>query len=140
MVNGNETPAQDTALATRSKELFDASVAGLDASTRSRLTRARHAALEQAQRRPRAIWWMPALTSAAVATLVALLVPRFESQQQPFNASLAAVDEVNLAAADDLTLLMNDENLELLEEMEFYAWLAETDAFDSPAEPGPTES
>jgi hypothetical protein len=132
MVNGNETPAQDAALETRSKALFDASVAELDGSTRSRLCQARHAASAQTQRRPGAVWWMPAIATAVVAALVALLLPSFQSQQP--------LSEESLADADDLTLLMNDESLDLLEEMEFYAWLAETDAFDNPAEPGPTKS
>jgi anti-sigma-K factor RskA len=136
MVNANDTPAPDAAVETRSKALFDASVAELDASTRSRLCQARHAALEQAQRRPRGGWWMPALATAAMAALVAMILPRFDAQpqqQQPLSESLAA--------ADDMTLLMNDESLDLLEEMEFYAWLAETpDAFDSPAEPEHTQS
>jgi anti-sigma-K factor RskA len=135
MVNANDTPAPDAALETRSKALFDASVAELDARSRSRLCQARHAALEQAQQRPRVVWWMPALATAAMAALVAVILPRIDtrSPQQPLTESLAA--------ADDMTLLMNDENLDLLEEMEFYAWLAETpDAFESPAEPGRTQS
>lgn len=135
MVNTNETPGRDTQLETRSKTLFDASVAGLDASTRSRLCQARHAALSRAQRQPRAIWWVPALASAAVAAVIAMLLPSFDAQQA--TTSFAAADD----QADDMTLLMNDESLDLLEEMEFYAWLAETpDAFESPADPGPTES
>ena len=134
MVNADDTRAPDAALENRSKALFDASVAELDASTRSRLCQARHAALEQAQRRPRVVWLMPALATAAMAALVAVIVPRFDAvPRQPINESLAA--------ADDMTLLMNDESLDLLEEMEFYTWLAETpDAFESPAEPGPTKS
>jgi hypothetical protein len=76
---------------------------------------------------------VPAAASAALAALIALLLPSFRAQQQPLT--------VSLTSADDITLLMNDENLELLEEMEFYAWLAETpDAFEGPVEPGSTES
>jgi hypothetical protein len=136
-IDSDPGTAQDQALEIRSKELFDASVAALDGSTRSRLNQARHAALEQAQQRPRVVWWMPALASAALAMLVALILPRMESQQA---LEVTAESEVSLAAADDLTLLMNDENLDLLEEMEFYAWLAETDAIENPAEPGSTET
>jgi hypothetical protein len=132
MVNGNDTPAQDATLETRSKALFDASVAELDGSTRSRLCQARHAALAQAPRRQRPVWWMPAVATAAVAAIMAFLLPSFQLQQP--------LSEENLAAADDMTLLMNDESLDLLEEIEFYAWLEETDAFDSPAQTGPTES
>lgn len=132
MVNGNEAPAQDTALQTRSKALFDASVTELDGATRSRLCQARHAAVASAQRRPRAVWWMPAAATAALAAVVALILPDLRPQPVPSEASLAATD--------DLTLLMNEESLDLLEEMEFYAWLTETDAFDGPAEPGTTET
>jgi hypothetical protein len=133
MVNGNDTPAQDATLETRSKELFDASVAELDGSTRSRLCQARHAALAQVASRPRTAWWVPALAATAVAAIVAFLLPSFQAQQPPLS-------EANLAAADDLTLLMNDENLDLLEEIEFYAWLAETDAFDLPGQLGASKS
>ncbi len=132
-MNGNETPAQDATLETRSKALFDASVAELDGSTRSRLCQARHAALAQVPQRQRPVWWMHAAATATVVAIVAILLPSFQSPQQPLS-------EENLAAADDLTLLMNDESLDLLEEIEFYAWLEETDAFDNPAQSGPTES
>ena len=56
---------EQTTLEERSRALFQDSVERIDMRTRSRLTRARHAALEAAERaRPRA-WFMrmPVLTS-----------------------------------------------------------------------------
>ena len=66
---------QDAPLEARSRALFQESVERIDMRTRSRLTQARHAALEAAERaRPRA-WFMrlPVLTSAAGVAAAAVL-------------------------------------------------------------------
>jgi hypothetical protein len=129
MVKTTESPAQpDPALETRSKALFDASVSDLDARTRSRLRQARHAAVAQARGRSWRVWALPVLASAALASLVVVvLLPVLQSRQQPLTESFAA--------AEDMTLLMNEESLDLLEDMEFYAWLDDApEAFDNPAE------
>ena len=107
---------ETTAFAARAKAVFDASVAGLDGRTRSRLTQARHAAVE-ALARPRAAWrsrWLPAagLAAAALAAVVVML------DVQPGN------NEPQFAAVvEDMELLTGAEDIELLEDMEFYAWL-----------------
>jgi hypothetical protein len=133
MVNTPEAPQPDAALERQSKALFDASVAELDARTRSRLCQARHAAVAQAPGRSRRVRWVPALASAAAVVMIAVMLPRFTQQPQPMQDSWAV--------ADDITLLMNDESLELLEEIEFYAWLDDAPgAFPAPAEPGNEES
>ena len=56
----------------RTKRLFDDSVAALDAATRSRLTQARHRALEERPvvRGRRASWWLLPAGSIAAAALV----------------------------------------------------------------------
>jgi negative regulator of sigma E activity len=63
------------ALEERSRALFQASVEGLDMRTRSRLTQARHAALEAADRSAHRSWLlrMPVWTSAAGVTAAAVL-------------------------------------------------------------------
>jgi hypothetical protein len=59
----------------RARELFDASVEGLDAETRSRLNRARQAAVAEAERTVRSPWqtWWPAAAAASVALLAVVL-------------------------------------------------------------------
>ena len=105
----------------RTKRLFDESVSGLDAATRSRLTQARHRALEERSARGRGwAWWLvPAGTLAATA-LVAWLV------LQP----LPANDALQTAQLTDLEILLGEEDLEMLdEELEFYGWLEEQPEF-----------
>ncbi len=132
MVTSDDTPMQDQSLESRSKALFDASVHDLDASVRTRLRQARHAASAQMPRRSRPVWLVPALTSVAAAVLIALVLPRLD-RQHPLTESFAATE--------DMTLLMNDENLELIEDIEFYAWLDDApDAFDNAVETGRGDS
>ena len=108
----------------RTKRIFDDSVAALDAATRSRLTQARHRALEERQvdRGRRASWWwlLPA-GSIAAAALVWLTVwhapPPSETVQQ--------------TALGDLEILLGEEDLEMLdEELEFYGWLEQQPEFE----------
>jgi transposase len=106
----------------RTKRTFDESVAALDAATRSRLTQARHRALEE-RTAVRAGWrWslVPAGTLAATA-----LVAWFTVGQRP-----PATDAVQATALDDLEILLGEEDLEMLdEELEFYGWLEEQPEF-----------
>jgi hypothetical protein len=113
------TGEEKTALERRAKALFDEGVDGLDARTRSRLTQARHAAVAAlAQQREPFMrrWWLPT-AGLATAALVAFIVV--------FNLNPA--NEQQLAAAslavEDMDILSGAENIELLEDMEFYAWL-----------------
>jgi hypothetical protein len=103
------------------KRMFDESVAGLDAATRSRLTRARHRALEERKSKRSRVWGLtlvPAGTLAAAA-LVALLVmqtgPPEPLQETPLG---------------DLEILLAEEDLEMLDEdLDFYGWLEEQPEF-----------
>lgn len=89
----------------------------LDGHTASRLNRIRQAALDQAlmqrQRRP---WQMPlyALASCAAVALALSLMWRVPEAPAP----VAAVQSV-----DDFELLAGAEDLEMIENLEFYAWL-----------------
>jgi hypothetical protein len=103
------------------KRVFDESVAGLDAATRSRLTRARHRALEELKSK-RSYGWrftlVPAGTLAAAA-LVALLVIQTGPPEPPPADSLG-----------DLEILLAEEDLEMLDEdLDFYGWLEEQPEF-----------
>jgi hypothetical protein len=88
---------RDEKLARQAREAFDQSVAGLDGQTRSRLARARAAALEAG--RSRGTFWLPAsgmrlgLTGALAAAALAVVV----IVQAPRPAS-----EVEIMAFDDI--------------------------------------
>jgi hypothetical protein len=103
----------------RTKELFDESVTGLDAATRSRLTRARHRALEELQpSKARWRWSFVPAGGVAVAAALAVLVfvqPRPQTEAGPQASSLG-----------DLEILFSEEDLQMLDEdIEFYGWLEE---------------
>lgn len=109
----------------RARELFDASVAGLDGETRSRLNRARHAALAEAERAGRSPWraWLPAAAAASVAMLAVVLwrMPG-DSTDRPSASAEGA------PAAEVVELLATGEGIDVAsEDPEFYAWLATRD-------------
>ena len=121
---------EDSRLEQRAKRLFDASVEYLDAPTRARLTRARARALERA-RTPTAAagllgarGWAAAGAAAAVTAAVALLV---------WQGTPSRPGGVDVAALDDLEILLGEDELEMLEELEFYAWLEEQPELAAPA-------
>ncbi len=85
----------------------------VDDAARAALRQARLAALENAPRGRRSRW----IPAAAVTTLLvvgiatALLYPILDRQQLPDTAF------------DDLVVIDSEDELELLEELEFYVWL-----------------
>jgi hypothetical protein len=128
MVKTTDTSSQDRTLETRSKAAFDASVSELQPGICVRLREARRAAVQPTGNRSRRLWWIPAFSTAAIAGLVLWLTPVLEPRQQPLTDSL-------VARTEDMSLLMNEDNLELIEEMEFYAWLEDAPgAFETPKE------
>lgn len=104
------------------REQLDADAAGYDAATLSRLNRARQAALDAGLRPQRRPWWHWSLvavaTSAAVVLAVALTLRTPEISAPPVAPVALEQSEV-----DDLELLAAGEDLELIENLEFYAWL-----------------
>jgi hypothetical protein len=106
----------------RTKRIFDDSVAALDAATRSRLTQARHRALEA---RGRGRGWRWSLTLIPVGTVAAALVVWLTVWQAP-----PASESLQSTALNDLEILLGEEDLEMLdEELEFYGWLEEQPEF-----------
>ena len=103
----------------RAREQFDASVEGIDAATRSRLNRARQAAVAEVERSRHGPWrtWLPAAAAASVA-LLAVVLWRMPGQQPGASlgegAPTAEVVEM-LAVGDDV----------VSEDPEFYTWLAD---------------
>jgi len=107
----------------RARELFDASVEGLDAETRSRLHRARQSAL-LVMERPRRSRWQAWGTAAALASaaLVAVLLWRPPGQ----GVTPAAGDPAGEPADEALALFADGDDVDLVEnDLEFYRWLDE---------------
>ncbi|MEL7185320.1 MAG: hypothetical protein AAFN50_02650 [Pseudomonadota bacterium] len=105
----------DEKLEQSAKRLFDESVDGLDAATLSRLNRGRQAALEASGGgRSRWLLWAPATGVAAAAVVAAVML------QVP---NTNVID----AAPADLDIILAEESIEMLEELEFYAWLDTVD-------------
>ena len=102
--------------AAQSKNLFDESVRGLDAATRSRLTQGRHKALAEAASRTgfgRWSQWVPA-TGVAAAAVFAVVLWRGDPQ----------VNELDLpAAVSDFEILLDQDEFEMLQDLEFYSWM-----------------
>jgi negative regulator of sigma E activity len=122
--------AQQTSLEERSRALFQDSIERIDMRTRSRLTRARHAALEAAERaRPRA-WFMrvPVLTSvagvaAAVVLGVSLWVHAPVVHHGTTPAEVSNFEDLDIVAASD----NSQDNVEMLQDdLDFYAWAEKT--------------
>ena len=91
------------------KKLFDESVESLDAPTLSKLNQGRHAALAELHGR-RALWhrWAP-LAGVTAAVIVGLML---------------AIPQSSLEVpASDMDILLGEESIEMLEDLEFYAWI-----------------
>lgn len=110
-----ETPEETWEL--RAKSVFDESVARLDGRTRSKLTQARNAALEELRAGAERRRWqrLPAvgLTAAAVA-IVAVMVWS--------GPHIVSPGEIPL---EDMDLVAQPGDLEMLQDVEFYAWLGQ---------------
>ncbi len=116
----NDMKESDDTFAKEAKALFDESVDRLDAATLSTLNRTRHRALE-IQSAPAVDWmrWAP-VTGLAVAALVIALMMQPET---------ATVDSLPAAVAE-MEILLGEESIEMLEDLEFYAWIDELEASD----------
>lgn len=104
----------------RAQSLLQASADQLDGATRSRLTQARHAALEavkEKSRTPKWYWLAPA-TAAATAMMVVFVTSNQSAVEAPV-ALIEPVDEMEIVTAED--------SLEFYRDVEFYAWLADMD-------------
>ena len=137
--SGTDPGADPGAWILRSRALLDASVRDVDGATRSRLQRARNAALQPAQApdaSPRTWAWAgTAAVIAGVALMLARLLPLHEpaavsapvAGTPPVAAPaprLAPAEDTPLAAPD-FDLLLDADDTALLDELEFYAWLDE---------------
>ena len=106
-------------LETRTRTLFEQSVEALDGRTRSRLNRARQAALAELREsttQSRRRMWVSASGVAAAAVLAVWMT------LSPGNRG-AGPNESGMPV-DDLDLFAESSNIDLLRDVEFYAWMA----------------
>lgn len=104
----------------RSRELFSDSVERLDARTRSRLNQARQRALAEMNKgRARRYWLGVPLGGLAAAALVALILIRSGGE--------VTGTENGGAMLDDFDIVADADNFELIQDVEFYSWLADQD-------------
>ncbi|HEX4152892.1 MAG TPA: hypothetical protein VHY75_11865 [Steroidobacteraceae bacterium] len=133
-MNEETLDSASSALEERSRALFQDSVAGLDMRTRSRLTQARHAALEAADRGSRRSWLMrlPVWTSAVGVTAAAVLGVAlwFGGPQSHHHGPMPTAD--NQMKFEDLDIIAaSDESsgdaMDMLQDdIDFYAWADKT--------------
>jgi hypothetical protein len=125
----DEKRASAAAFEQRSRAMLQRSVAGASPQLRARIARVRQQALDEAHgdERMHAAW----LPAAALGTLAAIAIV---VQMAPMEPEIAAQGAMAAVTAADTALLLNADNLDLLERMEFYLWLeSEPGALDEAA-------
>lgn len=114
----DDKPIDNEDFASKAKGAFDESVERLDAAALSRLNQGRHAALEGLLNgQGIADWrrWAPAGGVAAVALVTVMVMRGPELESMPTEV------------VSDFDILLEGDSLEMLEELEFYSWLEDTD-------------
>lgn len=96
--------------------LFDESVERLDARTRSRLTQARNRAVDELRSGAVRRRWLRGPAGLAAAMVVGAAVMLWAGMSG--NPSLPGA-----VPLDDLEIVADADDLELLQDVEFYAWL-----------------
>jgi hypothetical protein len=143
MKTDDDNKDADERLARDAQRLLRRSAEDLDALTLARLKRARqdalagHAAGKRARFRPGA-GWQPALGAAAVC-VSALIAVGLWMARAPGPSSPGPVPPVSAEAdpaADLEVVLADDDNLEMIEDLEFYDWLESDHAPQEPSDPG----
>ena len=111
----------------RAAALLQASARALDGQTRSRLNQARQAALDELPS-SRARTWRGGFAIASVAAVAILAVGVWRNLPQTgLPVDVLAPGMASVPAGSDLELLLAEENLDMLEDLEFFAWLAAED-------------
>lgn len=125
MVNEpNRDPVTDP-LEQRSRELFEDSVGRLDARTRSRLNQARQQALSELNKGVSRRYWLTApLGGLAAAVVIAVVM-------MTGREAVAPGHESTVLPLDDFDIVADADNLELLQDVEFYSWMAEATGPDA---------
>ena len=103
----------DEKYAQEAKALFDESVDKLDAATLSTLNQCRQRALAEAHAQPTQwLRWVPAAGMAAATLLVVMVILPDPASIQPVPAEVT-----------DMEILLGEDSIEMLEDLEFYAWI-----------------
>lgn len=117
-------PAPDS-LEQRSRELFDESVGRLDARTRSRLNQARQRALNELNKGTSRRYWLTAPLGGVAAALVIAVV------MMTGRETIAPGPDSATLPLDDFDIVADADSLELLQDVEFYSWMAEASGPDA---------
>lgn len=104
----------------QAKELLDDSARDLDATTLSRLNRARQAALDLHRPRAARAWLLPAGLASACMLLLAVAVWQPHRHD---DAAKAAAQATAAGKVGDADALSDEASLEFYQDLEFYAWL-----------------
>jgi len=116
MSEHEKTDGADERFASRAKMLFDESVRDLDGATQSRLNRGRQEALARATTGAQTARWNQWLPAAGVAATAAFVVMIWPSGQQTDVLTPPT-------SAADFELLLERDEFEMLQELEFYSWI-----------------
>jgi hypothetical protein len=110
---------EQTPFEKRTQEVLDESTARLDGRTLSRLTQARHAALDQLQRPAHHSWrsYVPAGAAAAVAVLAVVLWSGNRTDMNLPVSTSSPVEDIDLLADAEAPDFVNEG-----EDPEFYEW------------------
>jgi len=109
----------------RSRELFDESVGRLDARTRSRLNQARQQALNELNKGASRRYWLTApLGGLAAAVVIAIAMMTGQDVTVPGQDSSSL-------PLDDFDIVADADSLELLQDVEFYSWMADASGPDA---------
>ncbi len=118
----HDSDNERTAFEESSRAHFEASVESIDGRTRSRLNQARQAALSELRARRAHPWrnaWMP-LSGVAVAAVLAVWMTLGQGMKTgPLDNGLPV---------EDIEIFADAPSLDLLQDVEFYAWVAEETA------------
>jgi hypothetical protein len=106
-------------IAERARRLFADTVQRVDGQTRSKLAQARLKAIEAASVRRRRWWPAPAATLVPLGGVLAAALAVAVIWQNPG----APTGSMEPAVLSDLEMLLEGEDLGLLEDLDFYAWL-----------------
>jgi hypothetical protein len=125
--------AGQAAFEERSRTLFQGSVENLDFATRSRLTRARHAALDAASvgRRP---WFLRVAFLTPAGVTAAAVLAAFLWMGSPVGQHVVTAADSPSSTLEDLDMVASsDDTIDMLQDdLEFYDW-AEKGANSEPA-------
>jgi hypothetical protein len=109
-------------------QLLRRSADEIDATTRALLHRARQQALAEPDAPVRRFpWaasaWQPALGVAAAAAVLAVALWFSRLPEPPLPGPQSAGELSGVTAPSDLALVLDEENLEIIEDLEFFDWL-----------------